>query len=524
MCRIFYSPSETLTFAERDFWSYLETLEKIGGKDGNGIYTFSNDLLERDHKLMPTWVEINNGPVLFHTRIATRGKVAKYNVQPFVGERYILVHNGTFGYQIDNVALLFGLYQGKYSDSWQIHKIIEEVGVMNFYLAYKDKSFGVLLIYDKIKKVMWLLKTCGEFERGILSGQYIYASCRLDFWNNMKKIEDFDNGLYILRSDGYRQLDKITTRTYHGGYYQRGAYNKQTNSWTQESINKKKQAIFKQRKKAIKELRKRRLALEGITESIKELPDKTDEDIAGIESLFPPDTKEPTECDICNKKITRYYWHIDNKRNMCSECFNEMDATGGLYNTARLLAVELKQPKECFECGYATEDACMFHNKEDKNFVGTVDESINLKRCHTSYRLVKNMTKMCEYCGHKLEDVYFIDKNDNLVCGICESEKTTEKMDEIYICTSCGTTQDTTIRYVDTHENELCGDCFKTSMIEKMPKKCEWCGLHFVEGDEVYINDVAENLCEECNQYNVYDNPYESFTYIKIPPKDDYHS
>ena len=95
MCRIFYSPPNSLEFEEEDLWEFFNRLERVGGGDGNGVYLIEEGIVEKCHEKMPLWASLKGG-MLFHTRKATHGNVADYNTQPFVGNRYVLCHNGIF--------------------------------------------------------------------------------------------------------------------------------------------------------------------------------------------------------------------------------------------------------------------------------------------------------------------------------------------------------------------------------------------------------------------------------------------
>ena len=139
MCRIFYNPSKHTTFSNNDIWKFFMKLEKLGGKDGNGIYSFRTNTLYRSLS-MP--IEANvTGSLLFHTRLATHGKKMVYNCQPFDGNRYIMVHNGIFS-RIEKYAHLLGFPRftgNKYSDSYMMHWVMERVGLFHFYNTFKKQ-------------------------------------------------------------------------------------------------------------------------------------------------------------------------------------------------------------------------------------------------------------------------------------------------------------------------------------------------------------------------------------------------
>ena len=245
MCRIAYNPSPTINYEAEDLWSFFSRLERVGGKDGNGIFIPKTGVLEKSAVAMPICVDVEDcGEFLFHTRNATNGKVADHNCQPFVGKRYAMVHNGIFS-GIESYANLLGFHKStaKYSDSYMMHWVMEKVGILNFYLAFKDKSYGVIVAYDKTLKKTFLLKTGGVFTGGQLkkSMKWIYASSELDFWElHDIKVKRFGSGLYRLGEEGYKRLHKGRRTRYVGGrstatvytnYYNGGHWNKKKRKW-----------------------------------------------------------------------------------------------------------------------------------------------------------------------------------------------------------------------------------------------------------------------------------------------------
>ena len=245
MCRIFYSPPNSLEFEEEDLWEFFNRLERVGGGDGNGVYLIEEGIVEKCHEKMPLWASLKGG-MLFHTRKATHGNVADYNTQPVVGNRYVLCHNGIFN-EVNKSAVLLGVYQeDKYSDSYKMHQIIEKVGILNFYIAFKDDSFGVVLVYDKKLNKTYLLKSSGSFTVGRMSNRWIYASSELGYWSLDKGkdekdiVYDFGNGLYLLEGKSFVRLHKLEKKykhynyygntTYYGGHYGNNWYNNKKKS------------------------------------------------------------------------------------------------------------------------------------------------------------------------------------------------------------------------------------------------------------------------------------------------------
>jgi len=204
MCRMFYNPDPALKYKQDDIFAFFAELERVGGKDGNGVFLMKNEQLEKSAFMMPIWVEIR-GEFVFHTRFKTTGKVADYNTQPFEGKRYVVCHNGVFN-RIKDIGILFGVHQDKYSDSYVIHKAIEKVGILKFYATFADSYYGVILAYDKKEKLMYLLKTGGQFQFCELLGSYIYGSSNLDFWKDTTPTKQFLTGLYILKKDGPKKI------------------------------------------------------------------------------------------------------------------------------------------------------------------------------------------------------------------------------------------------------------------------------------------------------------------------------
>ena len=152
MCRIFYNPSDNTWFEEEDLISFFEALEKSGGKDGNGVYQFSRGLLTKTMDMIPRGLDITES-FLFHTRNGTHGLKKLKNVQPFVSERYVVVHNGICS-GLKPHAVLIGMYDDTFSDTYMIFRLINHYGIINFYNAFINNSYGVILVYDKETELM----------------------------------------------------------------------------------------------------------------------------------------------------------------------------------------------------------------------------------------------------------------------------------------------------------------------------------------------------------------------------------
>lgn len=225
MCRIFFNPSKTTSFTTLSLDDFFIRLEKSGGGDGNGIFSFERNVLLRSISYMP-WLDEPKGMLIFHTRKATNGLVRDYNCQPFVGDRYIVAHNGVFS-AVENYAKILGYPHPseKYSDSYVMAWIIEKVGILNFYTAFEDKGYGVILAYDKELKQMFLLKTSGSFTWAKLksNGKNLYCTEKLDYWQIEDEPKSFDSGLYRLNDTDfitmYKPLPVIHYNSKHNKYY-----------------------------------------------------------------------------------------------------------------------------------------------------------------------------------------------------------------------------------------------------------------------------------------------------------------
>ena len=227
-----YQPDPDIKFGQEDIYNFMEYLSAVQGGDGDGVYLVTDGMLEKN-PFCPTAIYTDiEGEFLYHTRKATHGYVCEYNTQPFEGKRYVVCHNGILD-GLKRYARLCGVAIGKnhkdVSDSYMMHKIIEKVGILNFYITFMSERYGVILCYDKVTKNMYLLKDSREFEYAKISGSYVYASSDLDYWILDEQPKSFGKGLYILKKDNIIKIhahkdNKMEApdyfgRSYYGSYY-----------------------------------------------------------------------------------------------------------------------------------------------------------------------------------------------------------------------------------------------------------------------------------------------------------------
>lgn len=474
MCRIFYQPSDDLTFNQADIFGFFNKLETLGGGDGNGIYLFNDGTLVKSHTCMPTWIDID-GSFLFHTRIATHGKISEYNCQPFVGDNYILVHNGSFT-AIEPYARLLGFIWSdkKYSDSYMAHYIIEKVGILNFYNALKDKYYGVILVYDKKTKIMYLLKTGGQFTWGKFtkSGAYIYASTALSYWAIDGTPESFDSGLYILNADGFQQLHKIVRTTYSStpsryGEGWKKTYGSKYNNYKGSSKKKKKKKKYK-------------------------------------------NVQTKDQCDYCQK----FFWERETRykdfgNEICRKCWDAWgsDKEGGKIekDPDGILALfeDKTVPRECTGCKWWHEHACYFGGRVHKL---PIHKRLKSGKCNTNTSKW-NVIYQCDKCQKRLtnEDNWKMIKTQ-VICGECLDEIDKEQRDYAKDTSLVGTCE-TCAYYHQSSMDEPCKTCIDTDNTncmwesEENCNKCWFCGFHFYDDDQVYEDDEGRKMCDICHDY-----------------------
>lgn len=212
------NPNDTINYTEDGLYNYFTTLDTVGGGNGMGIYDVDKDVLIKGLDPLP---EIDyNGRFLFHCRRATHGNVAHYNCQPFVGDRYAVVHNGIFS-QRDDLCRFYGFDPEKYSDSYLIFKMIQDKGIVNFWNGFHDDSYGVVVVYDKKYDSFYLIKSSGSFDMGeFKSGKTMYASSQISFWKDCKDLS-FGKGMWKLTGRGPIRLHKPKEKNtyYYSNYY-----------------------------------------------------------------------------------------------------------------------------------------------------------------------------------------------------------------------------------------------------------------------------------------------------------------
>ena len=482
MCRIFCSPDRDMTFDKKDLWEYLFRLEKALGKDGNGIYNFTTKELWKFHNRMPTEANIKGG-ILFHTRYATNGLVRDYNCQPFDNERYVLVHNGMFS-AIEGYARLLGFpfSTKKYSDTYMMAWVMEKVGILNWYNAFKDKYYGVVIVLDKKTDKLYLLKTGGSFEYGMFDDDtHIYGSASLDFWGLKDKAVSMNNGLFIISGKGFTQLDSIrttyisTSTPYYGRGYGYGDFGMEVKTTRRQ---KKKEKI----KKIVAEINK-----ETVNKLIKHKDDDEDDDDIplGMAKLFP--TLIPKECHGCNWIYKRKCWfggtehenpvdvrNPDTKAMICNTKTSTLDVLIECSDCNTPLGKDIKwgivdgiikceecekssyyEDKQCHECEHyrlpsGKEPCVSCYNDEaiplnweaikiDYLCNGCYYEEVDKKEypCKVCEKRVDGMTEwttkngtheegqVCDDCGSKFDDFDTPeeDKNGCLICAECRYEE-----------------------------------------------------------------------------------------------------
>ncbi len=463
MCRIFVSPSNTLTFKKSDLWGFFLRLEKVGGRDGNGVYNFTTKELWKKCDKMPIVANIDGG-IMFHTRMATNGYVRDYNCQPFDTERYVLVHNGVFS-DIENYARLLGFNfsEKKYSDSWMMSFVVEKVGIWDFYNAIKDEYFGVIVIYDKKVDKIYLLKGSGGFTYAKFEGgTHIYASSLLDYWKIDGKPESFDNGLYILRDDGFTTLyKKAKTYSYSGKYsgrYGGRSYYGGYDYYKDELPDKTKKKI--------------------ITVST----DEKEEEPTGIGALFSTPTNE--ECISCKWLYGRKCWFGGIEREGQLQL---LDANG--------VRTECNSEKCLFPIVINCNSCNITLNNEDDWSI--YNEAVV---CDSCIDFIETWGLQCENCKHyrcsgadepciscwKDEKPTKWEINDNESCKACLYEL----MDKtVYPCRDC----------VD--------DQFGMSLWEggeSYLTSCFYCGIELDLEDGPPQTEAGDIVCPDCFQYGSY--------------------
>lgn len=106
MCRIFLSTPGFIKDNTKDIMPLLRNLEKTQGGHGNGVASIGskgvmiekglNTGIKQANRFLQKQARMKSTEYLmFHTRIATNGKIMDYNCQPFHVNDVVLAHNGT---------------------------------------------------------------------------------------------------------------------------------------------------------------------------------------------------------------------------------------------------------------------------------------------------------------------------------------------------------------------------------------------------------------------------------------------
>ena len=488
-------------------FAFFTELERLGGKDGNGIYNYTDDKVWKSYNSMPIDANIIGG-ILFHTRYATNGLVKNYNVQPFLNKRYVFVHNGIFN-GIDNFARLVGFpfSDRKYSDSYMMAYVLEQVGLFNFYNGLRDKYYGVIVVYDRTNKLTYLLKTGGTFTYGQLAsnGKYIYGSAILDNWKLKEKAKDFGKGLYILGGTTLTKLDTI--KGYQGYQSSNSAYNAYKKSTTTETTK----AISKYEHKKPKEVDGEYVYENALGNEI----------CAYCGFAFAQNEKYKVVYDshICDACYNQYYEEVDE---------TEPTGIGALFND---------MPPNCQYCKWSFENACWYKGIEQEVPIQMINE-YGLTSCNT-HTTEASMIVKCDNCGDALElddDWSMVDRV--ILCEECKTrlslwDKSCEdcewkfKPNDVEPCATCwdnqipehykkGTPDSWREQIEDDNENDDendedndIGEREKYENYKYSNLKCSICGIHFDEGDE-YLDIEGEIVCDECEEWSFV--PYEGIT------------
>lgn len=497
MCRIFCSPSST-TFEREALFDFFLELEKLGGRDGNGIYGYADNKVWKKVKGMPIEANIDGG-ILFHTRFGTNGLAKIYNVQPLITERYILVHNGVFS-GIDDFARLVGFpfSDKKYSDSYMMSYVLEKVGILNFYNGLREEYYGVIVIYDKTTKRNYLLKTGGVFTCARLesNNKYIYGSTLLDYWKLEDEPLNFGKGLYILGIDEIKKLDTI--KPYYNTYtpYPRQVFTTPTSASSTTTQSSTPYNNWKGRK----------IKLRG--------SDGTADD----NDIIYEDENGDEVCAFCGDKFTQFSsYNTYYGSHLCDDCYehyadyDETEETepvgiGALFND---------MPKECNKCKWNFENSCWYDSKEHEEPVLIIDEYGNIN-CNT-FTTTEEKNLHCDNCNKplKINDEWSI-VDRVLLCDTCK--KYLETWDKS--CDDC-------VYKISDSSKPPCKTCWEGNLPrnfvqikvdifdekEEFEKfyteglKCTICGIHFDDGDN-YVELEGEILCDDCEEWSFI--PYEN--------------
>jgi len=530
MCRIAYNPAPSTNFDEHDLLGFFRKLEDTAGKDGNGLYVIESEKWERYATRQMPDTNIK-GAFMYHTRIGTKGNKAVYNNQPFVGKRYVLAHNGST-YKLDDMARLLGYRKPdrKYSDSHMAHYIVEKVGILHFWLAMKDSTAGVFLIYDKVLKKAFLCKFSGVFEcaRFTKSSKVIYASSSTDYWVVEDEISMSD-GFYRLNEDGFDVLDKKRSYTYNKQqthYHGRGwddAQKAQNTYYGNLQKNKKK----KKKKKVKKELKR----------SIKDLSED------GIWKDYP-------YCYYCSESFmngqkTKIDWGF----RVCEDCFDKHGDASGMETDAfgaEIIREEEeedsepvgmgalfadKAPSFCKKCKWLYKNNCWFGGDKRTRFPS--DAEFSTAVCHTNNKDTRNVRVSCDTCNAYVDlngewEIY----RETIVCRKCIVEIERQELDE-FIEAECKT-----CKYESCDISKTpCVYCWREKIDDEKPPyweqkikcktcmffgtnaypckvcknfnnwenesmdygKCWYCGYHFDRVDEVIEDKKGHMVCDTCD-------------------------
>ena len=439
MCRIVYSPNSRVSYNKGNLNKFFTRLENKAGGDGNGIYLLKKhelyktmEKVEKAEFFNDKTIDYKNG-FIFHTRMRTHGEKKKFNCQPLEGSRYIIAHNGVFS-QHSTVCAYLGLMD-RHSDSHSILRLIEERGLLNFYMGFNDRYYGVVLVYDKKTDIIYLLKTSGSFEMGVFDNDgVIYASSNVDFWDVDSKV-DIGKGMYILNSDGFIKIHTpksayVRTQTATGGTTTGYGSNFYTNYYDRDDkdfddfpcgINER---CFYQcggadvycwiytQYEAQQRAKKKKKTITATTSTTSTDGKDSEEDWDGTIRYYPSEDLNPSihsyelesQCDVCEHKIH------------CVDCLAYIDYMNEYWCNVAVKAYPCGNDKRCDCQCYKQERDCelltIYDNDEIKK------EAIKKE----SKRLVHNKgcslcpeTTDCRYCN-----IYhtYLTETENLIVGL----------------------------------------------------------------------------------------------------------
>jgi hypothetical protein len=190
MCRLAFI---TRRFAGIPDW--LEQMEKSFGGDGNGIATLANGIRKGVNLSVKGTVDIleqERGPALWHSRKVSSGMKCDELCHPFPTAGGFLVHNGHWSEGARMAEVLDTIYEGDYSDTWLMARLIRVLGFRKAVNRYKPS--GVWLYMSK-KGNLGIYKNGGNlWHSGKLRAFGSEAPANTEKWHHWHRVAD---GLYM---------------------------------------------------------------------------------------------------------------------------------------------------------------------------------------------------------------------------------------------------------------------------------------------------------------------------------------